>query len=721
MFRGWSVKGLVELYNGQPVITQAGLEALPEAERPRLTPEARKIQIDTRTSEAAAEAISKNLRIGVDQVPFDVRMPAGWTLEGDIYIPPVVEAAPEVVAPEKRVIPQEQEQVAPVVKVNQEQVNQGKPDIAKIINQFTVLERAAVAGKLLEEGYIDGKTADRFVREATSEKIGGFSMAQIGDAQASADEKFNQQIAAARTSQPVAGEVSPAAVDLEAEQSKRLQSKKRVSPAVALKPKSILGDTAREALAYLSSLNLSEAKDWDDKDGVPKWTKDSNYPKPFYAQIQDAAAILSKLPLKILDADKIISNADRGRKGGAKRFNNGDIGIPLTETARVQTASGSWVRRSIDKPLNVATLVHEVGHTLTADAVNKYITSRNPRGSEYLKVLDTALKNKSTPQPIKDLIGLYKTTISQLGLEQEYFGKKGLAGGRARDSQQKAFDKKIVNNLTGNPFTWSQYYGLANIDEFVAQTWSSQSFQDLLKQIKAPDQQSIWTKFTRIIRDLFGFPSDSMASAVIDFSMQIAEFETPIGASRGVAFSGVKVEDRIAGRGEEPAPQPEARESRRAIVTPQQDRDYLDAVERGDLDAASRVVEDAAKRAGYTISVFHGTSNLIKFTEFKIGDIGFHFGDIGAAEDRAQQRWGNEAIVKPFYLVDGNFAKVRDVGDFGDSAVVAEELLRTGYISQQEYNSVGSISGGGESRNIKQLKQLRQILVDKGYDGISYT
>lgn len=551
--------GFVEVYKGQPVITQAGLETLPEAERPRLTPEARKIQIDTRTSEAAAEAISKNLRIGVDQVPVDVRMPAGWTLVGDVYVPPAVEAAPEVaapeaIAPEKQVVPQEQEQVAQVVRVDQEQVNQGKPDVAKIINQFTVLERAAVAGKLLEEGYIDGKTADRFVKEATNERTGGFSMAQIGDAQASADEKFNQQIAAARTSQPVAGEVSPEAVDLEAEQSKRSQSRERVSPAVALKPKSILGKTAREALAYLSSLNLSESKDWDAEIRAPKWTKDPNYPKPFYAQIQDAAAILSKLPLKILDADKIVSNAERGFKGGAKRFGDGDIGIPLTETARVQTASGSWVRRSVEKPLNVATLVHEVGHTLTADAVNRYITSKNPKGSEYLKVLDSALKAKSTPQPIKDLIVLYKTTISQLGLEKEYFGKKGLAGGRAKDSQLKAYNKKIVNNLTGNPFTWSQYYGLANIDEFVAQAWSSQSFQDLLKQIKAPDQQSLWTKFTRIIRDLFGFPSDSMASAVIDVSMQIAELETPIGARKGVAFSGVQVEDRIAGRGEEPAP-----------------------------------------------------------------------------------------------------------------------------------------------------------------------
>lgn len=80
--------GFVELYKGQPVLTQAGLDALPEAERPRLTPEARKIQIDTRTSEAAAEAISKNLRIGVDQIDPNVRMPAGWTLEGDVYVPP---------------------------------------------------------------------------------------------------------------------------------------------------------------------------------------------------------------------------------------------------------------------------------------------------------------------------------------------------------------------------------------------------------------------------------------------------------------------------------------------------------------------------------------------------------------------------------------------------------------------------------------------------------
>jgi len=88
--------GLVEVYKDQPVLTEAGIALLPEAERPRLNPEARKIQIDTGSNEVVAEAIAKGLRIGVDQVGFNVRMPAGWTLDGDIYVPPT----PQEVAPE---------------------------------------------------------------------------------------------------------------------------------------------------------------------------------------------------------------------------------------------------------------------------------------------------------------------------------------------------------------------------------------------------------------------------------------------------------------------------------------------------------------------------------------------------------------------------------------------------------------------------------------------
>jgi len=57
---------------------------------------------------------------------------------------------------------------------------------------------------------------------------------------------------------------------------------------------------------------------------------------------------------------------------------------------------------------------------------------------------------------------------------------------------------------------------------------------------------------------------------------------------------------------------PEARESRRepAPLT-QQDREYLDAVERGDLDAAARAIDAAAQDAGYTIDAYHGGTGLV--------------------------------------------------------------------------------------------------------------
>jgi hypothetical protein len=118
--------GLVEVYKDQPVLTEAGIAQLPEAERPRLTPEARKIQIDTGSNEVVAEAIAKGLRIGVDQVGTGVRMPAGWTLVEDIYVPP----APQEVAPTPEVITTEPPQ--PATPELQEYQTRVKSNVAQI-------------------------------------------------------------------------------------------------------------------------------------------------------------------------------------------------------------------------------------------------------------------------------------------------------------------------------------------------------------------------------------------------------------------------------------------------------------------------------------------------------------------------------------------------------------------------------------------------------------
>jgi hypothetical protein len=50
------------------------------------------------------------------------------------------------------------------------------------------------------------------------------------------------------------------------------------------------------------------------------------------------------------------------------------------------------------------------------------------------------------------------------------------------------------------------------------------------------------------------------------------------------------------------------------------DRDYLAAVESGDMGTAQRMVDEAAKQAGYTIKAYHGTTD--DFTKFSRGEQG---------------------------------------------------------------------------------------------------
>ena len=334
----------------------------------------------------------------------------------------------------------------------------------------------------------------------------------------------------------------------------------------------MFGMTAREALQFLADKNLGAS----DLEATGRSLNLSQ-------MMQRAASVLAKLPLRMLDADFI-----KRERGGTRayRANEGFIRVPAM----------------VGGPPHIVmpeTLVHEVGHTLTSDAIRKYVEDRAVRGAKgavYLRAMDKALADPNTPEQIKRLVSLYKQTIDEMGLTQEYFGAGGLADMDATRSQKSAWRRKnpLINKFTGKKIGWDELYGLSNLDEFVAMTWSSPAFQDLLKNIKVQNQPSIYERFVRIIRDLFGFDSDTMAAAVVDASYALAELEAPA--------TGGTVEQRIAAttaaRGAAPetggiAPlAPEA-----GPVTPQQDRDYLDAVERGDLDAASRVVEDASKEA----------------------------------------------------------------------------------------------------------------------------
>ena len=102
------------------------------------------------------------------------------------------------------------------------------------------------------------------------------------------------------------------------------------------------------------------------------------------------------------------------------------------------------------------------------------------------------------------------------------------------------------------------------------------------------------------------------------------------------------------------------RYSRRTSTSPQQDSEYLAAAERGDMDVAQRMVDEAARRAGYTVEGFHGKRGEWGFTVFNTtSEGGAHFGTLAQAEMR-----GGKGNARRFFLKADSPARLRDTGEF---------------------------------------------------------
>ena len=133
---------------------------------------------------------------------------------------------------------------------------------------------------------------------------------------------------------------------------------------------------------------------------------------------------------------------------------------------------------------------------------------------------------------------------------------------------------------------------------------------------------------------------------------------------------------------------------------------YMAAVNAGDMEEAQRMVDAAAKRAGYTLEVFHGTGEY--FNVFNLGQEGIHLGNKEQASQVAslrydrrsrytQYKWGDirnsvdkmtteqrESLVNNAYSLgdyiedygaippfEGSLENAKDVADYVDNATAA--------------------------------------------------
>lgn len=93
-----------------------------------------------------------------------------------------------------------------------------------------------------------------------------------------------------------------------------------------------------------------------------------------------------------------------------------------------------------------------------------------------------------------------------------------------------------------------------------------------------------------------------------------------------------------------------------APVTTQQDAEYMQAVKAGDMETAQRMVDEAAKAAGYNVGpVYHAGKVVDRFDKSKIGtgrgnaDLGrgFYFHE---DKDVVESVYGEEGPIKAFYI-----------------------------------------------------------------------
>lgn len=152
-----------------------------------------------------------------------------------------------------------------------------------------------------------------------------------------------------------------------------------------------------------------------------------------------------------------------------------------------------------------------------------------------------------------------------------------------------------------------------------------------------------------------------------------------------------------------PSENSEIKSSARKRITPEMDAYYLDAVNRGDTETAQRLVDEAAREAGYAIKAYHGTRN--DFTIFDKTRYGKNY--------KGWSKYGNG-----FYFAtttaDAEYWAMKAKG-LGDKRVMPVYLrMDNPYVlTPSEYSNIEATVG--------KIENLSAFVREEGYDGIKST
>lgn len=145
-----------------------------------------------------------------------------------------------------------------------------------------------------------------------------------------------------------------------------------------------------------------------------------------------------------------------------------------------------------DEVFGEATLLHELVHAGQVRFIPRELsTISNLKGADYLAKVDEFIASADTKPEVKRLLESYKTALDNAPEEfRGIVGSLNDASGYIRSAPNKQ------NSL-------KQWYGLTNLDEFLAEAMTSTQFQNFLRSVKTGNT-NLWDNIVQVIKDLFG-------------------------------------------------------------------------------------------------------------------------------------------------------------------------------------------------------------------------
>ena len=286
--------------------------------------------------------------------------------------------------------------------------------------------------------------------------------------------------------------------------------------------------------------------------------------------------------------------------------------------------------------------------------------------------------------------------------------KHPLQSGGEQVSRQQV--RKFLEAVAENEDYSIENYGTYDVEQVLQTVMGSQKNADAFKIIQDINATAI---------------GDMVEAAELFNSINGTAFDGIVVPTETVVFRPEQIKSATDNVGTFDRNNPDIRYS----LSPEADRAYMDAVENANMDAAQVMVDEAAKQAGFTEEVYHGTRRGFGFTKYDPSKSNaapalFTSGDLAVARTYSQDDGvTNISLAEELGLTAGNyrfFANTEGMIEI-DAKGGVWDAIRLDQELQDKLNSGDGSNPYDRINNVTSTNELAKYAKQSGYRVVKIT